>query len=240
MLPNAGDGTFPASLTYGLVSNPYVFTGDYNQDGNIDALFRPSAGGIGLLLNAIPKPAFTVAGSPASLTLIQGATGVAALTVTANSAFQGTVSFTCAGAPAETTCTVNPTSVTLSNGQSATVSVVVATTLPNNFYSASPRRDFPLLRWSVVAGGAQLAGIFFLILPRRKRVSRLLLPLLLMAAVVSTGMLSGCGGSSPKPPLYPGSPVGTVNLTITATSGTLSQSFQLPVTITSATPAAKN
>ena len=241
VLPNAGDGTFPASLTYGLVNNPYLFTGDYNQDGNIDAVFKPSGGGVGLLLNAIPKPTFTVAGSPASLTLTQGATGVATLTVTANSAFQGTVSFTCAGAPAETTCTVNPTALTLSNGQSATVSIVVATTLPNNSYSASARRNSPLLRWSAVAGAAQLAGIFFLILPRRKRVSRMLLPLLMLAAVVSAGMLSGCNnGSSPKPPVYSGSPVGTVNLTITATSGKLSQSFQLPVTITSATPATTN
>jgi hypothetical protein len=232
VLPNAGDGTFPVSETYGSLSKAAIFTGDYNGDGSIDAALGPFANGVSLFLNQTPAPNFSLSASPASLTLAQGATGVATVTVTGTSTFAGTVSFTCAGAPSEASCSVNPSALTLGNGQSASVSVVVATTAPNNVYSA--RSDSPLRRWTELAGGAQLAGIFLLLLPGHRRVRRVLMPFLALTAVLWIGMLSGCSGSSTKPPAYTGTPTGQMTLTITATSGKLTQSFTLPVTVTAA------
>jgi hypothetical protein len=238
VLPNAGDGTFPTSQTFGVVSNAYLFTGDFNQDGSADLSLMPYAGGVSMLLNTTPAPTFTVAATPASLTLQQGATGVATVTVTGTSTFSGTVSFTCTGAPAETTCTVNPSTVTLGEGGTDTVSVVVATTAPNNTYSAQNQMPHgtSATRWGAVGGGAQLAGLLLLLLPGRKRVRRAFGGMLVALAVLSTGMLSGCSGSSPKTatPHYGGTPTGNAVLTITATSGKLTQTINLPVTVTAA------
>ncbi len=59
---------------------------------------------------------FFVVVSPASQTIPAGHMAVYMLTVDTNTGFQGTVNLTCSGGPPNSTCTVIPTSVTLSSG----------------------------------------------------------------------------------------------------------------------------
>jgi hypothetical protein len=225
VMPNAGDGTFPASEAYGELSGAYIFVADYNGDGSIDAAAPEKQLGVTMFLNTMPKPSYTLSGTPASLTVAQGATGIATVTVAANSTFSGQVTLACSGAPTESTCTVNPTTVTLGSGQTASFSVVLATTAPNNNYSAKSVSEVPA--WTA------LACVFAIFLPGRKRLGRAFPVLLALLAISTVGALAGCGSSNHvKPPLYPGTPVGATSLTITATSGALSQTFKLPVTVT--------
>ena len=226
VLPNAGDGTFAYSNVYGVLSTYPMFAADYNGDGNTDVAFSDvNLGGVTVMLNAIPKPAFTLSATPATLTLVQGATGVASVTIAANSAFNGQVSFSCSGAPSESTCTVNPATLSLGNGQGATVSVVVATTQPNSNATAAVSR----MSWTA------LASVFLLFVPGRKRLGRVIPVLLALLAFGTVGALAGCG-SSTNSHLYPGTPAGTSTITVTATSGNLSQTVKLPVTVTAVTP----
>jgi hypothetical protein len=230
VLPNAGDGTFAYSNAYGVLSAYPMFTADYNGDGNTDAAFASGPGsGLTMMLNAIPNPSFTLSAAPASLTLVQGATGIATVTVAANFAFNGQVSLSCAGAPSESTCTVSLETLALSSSQTASFSVVVATTAPNNSYSAATRSSVP--------GWTALACVFAIFLPGRKRLGRAFPMLLALFAISTVGALTGCGSSGVKPPLYPGTPVGSSTITITATSGKISQTFKLPVTVTANTVA---
>ncbi len=74
-----------------------------------------------LTVAAAPTPDFTLAATPATLTLASGATGIVTLTATSNTTFQGPITFTCSGAPSESTCTVNPGSLTLNGSQTGTV-----------------------------------------------------------------------------------------------------------------------
>ena len=64
---------------------------------------------------------------PSSITIASGGTATYALLLTASQGLPGSAAFTCAGVPAHSTCTVNPTSTSL--GGATNVSVTVATGL---------------------------------------------------------------------------------------------------------------
>jgi hypothetical protein len=67
---------------------------------------------------------FSVSTSPASLTISRGHTGTTTLTVSPVLGFTGSVSLSCSGAPANTTCSLSPTQVSLS-GSSVNSTVTV-------------------------------------------------------------------------------------------------------------------
>lgn len=68
---------------------------------------------------------FTVAVSPASLTVARSTSGTYTLTVTPVGEFSGSVSLSCGGAPGGTTCAISPTQVTLSGSASAQATVTI-------------------------------------------------------------------------------------------------------------------
>src|SRR5438876_1606036 len=73
-------------------------------------------------------PDFSMSASPASLTLTQGGSGNSTITVTSKFGFNSSVALTVSNCPANTTCTVNPTSVTPPSNSSANSTLTVATT----------------------------------------------------------------------------------------------------------------
>jgi hypothetical protein len=183
------------------------------------------------------SPMFAMTASPATLSLAQGATGSVALTLAANGTFNGAITFTCSGMPAESTCTFTPSSLTLSTNQTGNVAVIVATTQKNNQYEASNHAREPR-PWVKVAGSVSLAGLMLFVIPRRRRLynraSALLLAVISIGLLVSISILSGCGsGSSNK---YPGTPAGTSTITVTATSGSITQTQTIALTVTATQP----
>jgi len=195
----------------------------YAGDAHYNA--ASAAGSVTVLALA---PGFTLSATPTTLTLAQGATGVATLTLAANATFNGSVSVTCSGAPAESSCTVNPASATLSAGQTGTVTVVIATTAKGSAYQAL-NRGREGLPWLNAAGGVSLAGALLWLAPRRRRWNRL--GSLIAFAVLGAGclaMVTGCGSGGGNT----GTPAGTSTITITATSGGLTQTQTIALTIT--------
>jgi VCBS repeat protein/centrosomal CEP192-like protein/ASPM-SPD-2-Hydin domain-containing protein/FG-GAP repeat protein len=77
-------------------------------------------------------------GSGSSTTATVSAGGAASyqLSIAPGGGLTGTVTLACSGAPAETTCTVNPASATLNGSSTATTTVTVTTTAPT---MAAPR-----------------------------------------------------------------------------------------------------
>ena len=73
-------------------------------------------------------PDFTIAASPTSLTINKGSSDTSALTLTPLGQFNQTIKLTCSGAPANTTCTIAPTSVTLDGTNNATATLTIQTT----------------------------------------------------------------------------------------------------------------
>ena len=173
------------------------------------------------------SPMFAITASPAALFLVQGATGSVALTLAANGTFSGDIALTCSGMPTESNCTITPSSLTLGANQTGNVAVIVATTQKNNQYQANNRgpKSTP---WARVAGSISLAGLVLFVIPRKRRLynraSTLLLVVLSIGLMASISILSGCAsGSSNK---YPGTPAGMTTITVTAISGSITQTQQ--------------
>ena len=132
----------------------------------------------------------------------------------------GTASLSCSGAPAGASCSV-PSSLPFSSTKPTPFTVTVKTTARTIGELRIPGFERSPWWWAV-----GLLGL--LILPKSdfksaaKRCSLILGTTILM-------MLSSCGGSSSPQPSTGGTPAGTYTLTVTATSGTTSQS--LPLTL---------
>jgi hypothetical protein len=187
-----------------------------------DAHFNGASAKVSIAVAAL-APDFAISAAPAGLTLIQGQTGVVTLSLAANTTFAGTVTFSCTGTPGESTCSVNPGTVRLTAGQSGTATLVIATSAQGGAYQA--KLDG---RWQKTAGGLSVAGLLLMLLPRRRRMPRVLALIVLLTLGLATATMSGCSGSSNKgTPVVStptGTPVGSTTLTITATSGSITHS----------------
>jgi hypothetical protein len=165
---------------------------------------------------------FTLTATPASHTVYTGEAATYTVTVTPGTGFTLDVALTCAGLPANTTCTLTPSTVT---GGSGTSKLVVQTTAPSQTTASarSGARAWPLL-----------AGILLLLLPRRWRCGRGWLTTLLLIAALAvgaiTGSIAGCGGSRA---LTGGSPVGSYTVTVTgvATDGSIALTQKTTVAV---------
>lgn len=175
-----------------------------------------------------------VSGS-SSAVLTSGQTATFQLQVTPVAGSTGTVALACTGAPQNATCTVNPVSLTLTGGSTATSMVTIATGQSGS--SAAVKGGFATIGFAL----AMAIPIGFLA-RRRRRGRNLLLLGVLAVTLIGCGLgLTGCGlgvkpGSGPStttpPPAstYP-TPPGSYTLSVTGTAPGLSHSVQLTLTV---------
>jgi trimeric autotransporter adhesin len=125
-----------------------------------------------------------VAVSPA-LSVASGSSTTDTLNFTSVNGFNNSVALTCT-APSAITCSLNPTSLTVNGTTSATLTVKAAS-------ATSELRPESRPAWLWASGGATLACVFLLGLPKHRRKWQSLLGLLVIA-VLTAGF--GCGGGS--------------------------------------------
>ncbi len=136
--------------------------------------------------------------------------------VTSSTGFTGTITLSCSKLPAGAACQFAQPSIT-STGTLTTITdtITVTTTAAGAALLRSP--SHPHFAHWLAAGGF---GLFSLLLfggSRRQRPARFLALLTLLIM-----LLSACGGggsSPPPPPPNPGTPTGTYNVVVTASSG---------------------
>jgi large repetitive protein len=135
--------------------------------------------------------------------------------------FIGPVALSCSGAPAGTTCTINPASADLSSASTAPVTVTVATTtLARN--EGLPFTTMPFAIAAVIVA-----------LPLSKRRRRPRTAFLIAFACILVAGISSCGGSGSPPVTNPTTPSSTsALLTITGTSNGATSSVGLQLTVT--------
>lgn len=174
-------------------------------------------------------------GSSDSAEVTAGQAATYTLSVTGTEASGGSATFTCTGAPQAATCSVTPTSVTLSGTTPATVTVSVKTT-------ARPRAaQVPGLDFVVPPNGmdgryaARLQLLLMLLLALgvvaavdRQRRTRFAGVALLTTALTVISWTACTNEAAPPPP---GTPAGTYTLTVTATSSGASRSTALTLKV---------
>lgn len=155
----------------------------------------------------LPPPSIGLSLSSSSLVIARGSSGTVTLNVSAQNGFSGSVNFACSGLPSGVSCSFNPASVNVSGSTAGTTTLTV--TASNNVTAAM-----------AVLPAILCLGLLSFYARRRRMMS--LLAVLCLSALGFT-MLSGCGGSS-QPPV-------TSKATITATSGSVTQTASLLVTV---------
>jgi hypothetical protein len=196
---------------------------DVATAGNVNVtVTNPPPGGGSTAATVFTVDGFTVSG-PANTPVKAGQQAMITITVTPTilaNGFANPVSFTVAGLPAHTTATFSPATVT-PNGAAATTTLTVMTTARGAAPPSAPVDTpwSPLVRLLPVLWlAAMLAGLYAMQLMRRTPQRRRYAAIVPLALLLVTGaVLAGCAGGKI------GTPAGAAQLTITATSGTLSQ-----------------
>jgi len=221
-----GDGTFQPAANFGTTGHAQDSAiADFNGDGKPDVAVATYTT-VSLLLTGsgiIPQLGFAVSpGQPSSITVKAGTAADYQLTI-GGLGYGGTIDFTCTGTPAGATCTV-PSSVDLQPETAQSVPVNVSTTAPTTSLLPPFGRSAPWL-WAMC-----LAGIVLPVVPQRTRHGRTARRIsLLLAAVTLLLLLPACGGGSHA--TTGGTPAGTYTLTVTAKSGSLTQSVPLTLVV---------
>jgi len=151
-----------------------------------------------------------------------GSSGTTSMTVANSSSFSGTISLACSGLPAEATCAFSPSSIAASGTAATTaVTITVSTTAPHTTQNMTDR-PYYFAGW-MMGSSLALGGVFVLGFqkPRQRAALFMLIVVALLVVVPACG--GGGGSKTPPPPVQdPGTPAGTYNVTVTATSGSAS------------------
>jgi uncharacterized protein (TIGR03118 family) len=210
--------------------NTLYFAAGLNQEK--DGLF----GSIAAVVASPGAGTFALSASTGALTVTSNGSVTAAVSLAPSNGFTGTVQFACSGLPAGAACTFSPSTLSVTGTASAQTTMTIATsaTYPPTGYMV--RLAVPDRRGGAGIAAATITPLAALLLFgafRQRRRFLSLLHLMLLAAAVAAG-IAGCGGSSyggGSTPTPTPTPSGTSQITITATSGAISRSTMIALTV---------
>jgi len=205
--------TFQTAGTHSITAH-YSGDGTYNA-ANAAAISVPVAG------------PFSLGGAAAggtSQTVVAGQTATYNLVASANQGgFTGNVTLACSGAPAGTTCTINPTSVSLSSTTTSVPFTVTVSTTTSASLHKFPFRGLPIVFASIFA-------LVFAVKGNRKQLWQVAVVAVLALGISSCG---GGGSSTPTPTPSPTPrPPTQSSIVVTGTSGGQTSTVTLSLTIT--------
>jgi hypothetical protein len=253
-LTNAGNAN--------MVISSVSAVGDFTQTNNcpaslapsgnctINIIFAPVAGGsrTGSLIvsdNSLTGPAIvSLSGTGSDFSLAASGTNSATVKAGSNATyhltfsgvggpFANSVNLSCAGAPAESTCSVSPTSIA-AGSNSATVTVTVTTTASVAALNRrNDQRGWMLASWIFQAPGMLVFGLVSVGQKKRKMNWRTVT----LALVIGLALFAvACGGGSTPAATtthnsQPGTATGTYSLAVTGASGSLIHTAQLTLIV---------
>jgi arabinogalactan endo-1,4-beta-galactosidase len=182
----------------------------------------------------VSEPDYSVTASETSLTVTPGTNGSVSLTTTPVGGYNGTVAMSCATSLAGVSCIFNPASYTLDGSNTVlTGTVGIAASSSAAALRQLSDRDGSHVGMAAVfwlPGGAALMLVVF----ERRRLMRNLRArqlFLLLALLGVAASLSACGGGGGGGGTMPQPVTGTVTITAAGSTGNVSQSLQLTVTV---------
>jgi len=151
---NIDESQAAAAIANAQALDPSLQLGHGRLDLLMALLALPTGGG---------SPDYSVSAGPSSATIAAGSPANFTVIATPANKFIGSVTWSCTGAPAHSTCTVSPSSVTLDGKNTATATVTLST-VARSFSPplALPRYAPPMPTWVMLA--ACFAGLAVLLL----------------------------------------------------------------------------
>jgi hypothetical protein len=186
---------------------------------------------------------FGFSASTSTATVTAGSATMATISVAPTNSFSGNVTLACSG-PTGITCTFSPSTLTVSPTAAATSTVTIQT-------AANMAQSKHRAPWTQRAAAISVAILMpfgsILVFSRRRSTGKgnpLQLLGLFALLLVSTGLVVGCSNSmnpaaspvataptTPTTPTTPGTPAGIQMVTITATSGNITQNTTVALTV---------
>jgi hypothetical protein len=190
-----------------------LITATYAGDANYS-----SAGSATTTINVAPTSTYSLSSASTSLTIAQGQTGTATISLTPVGGFSAPVQFSCSGLPQFATCTFSPASITPGAAVASTTM-----TIATNVQTAE-------LLWP---GGLSYAVVLLLGLGGihrfRGRIRRMSVPFCMLLIGATVVWAVGCGGGHSG--MSHVTPAGTSTVVVSASSGSNIQKVSLTVTI---------
>ena len=113
--------------TFWYVNQFYMLTTTFDWSTQVTSLKFAGCG--------VTTPDFSLSATPSTQTVTAGSTATYTATATPLNGFSGTVGLTVSGCPTNSTCTLNPTSVTVPPAQNSTLTVQTSSTTPGGTYT---------------------------------------------------------------------------------------------------------
>jgi len=193
-----------------------------------------------LALGSLAPPTssdFNISAAPSAVSIAAGESASYSSSVTPVGGFKGTVTLSCGGAPAASTCSISPSQVTLDGSDPAVASVTLTTASRSFFPPAAPRRFAPPLPLRKLF--ARFFAYLFVcaMLWRLACIPRKRLVMIAAVALPIALLCTSCGNSNssstnpPLPPTQHGTPQGAFIITVTGTSASLSHTANVKLTV---------
>jgi hypothetical protein len=180
-----------STLAFGSHSITAAYSGDGSNSASVSPVYIQQVNYP--LTQAPPGYRITVAPSPVSIGV--GQTADLTVTVSAISGFSQPVTLSCGDLPTETACTFGETVIPAGGGSTTLAFSTMAphdcgSNVPYFTGQASLRHGTSPVRYAA----SLLAGLLILVLPRRRRFTRWMRPLLAIAFAGGLLTLNGCSG----------------------------------------------
>ena len=166
-----------------------------------------------------------------SATVAAGSSATFNLSVSPNGAgFDSTIAFSCSGLPSHATCSFNPASVIPGNAAATTVLTISTARTGANAVAKQRIDTAPLFAFWL-----GLPGILLLPAVKRTKQGKAYLALAGLLLVILVVTMAGCGGggasTTSTPVTTPGTPAGNYTVQVVATSGSISHSTAITLTV---------
>ena len=235
-------GNAPATITVSIQTQPGTTPAQYIEFVNaVDSSGVAMANTTVAVTVSAPPPRFALTNTTVSIAT-PGGSGTSTITVSPSAGFTGSVALSCtvtgpANAVDLPSCAVAaPPAITGTAAVTATLTVNTtaasrSSSVTDHTTTAFRNQRPPML---ALGGGSTVAAFLFFGLPLRRRGRKTLLSLFLLGAFAA--MVMGCGGAqkaaNPVPtPANPGTTVGNYMVTVTGSSGALSASTTVAITV---------
>ena len=225
-----GAAAVSATLTVATASGTAAGTYTVNVSGTSGSITQGTSVSV-TVTGLAPVPSFALSGV-ALTNVTPGTPATSTITVTPSGGFTGAVALACAVTSTPSGATEVPTCLVTTPPAITGATAVTATLTVNSTAVTTASLEDHLPRGFAIGSGVAIASLFFLILPSRRRRLKMLLSLLALA--MFAGAVVGCGGGSNAPSPgqgNSGTTPGAYVITITGTSGTISQTTQVNVSV---------